>query len=87
MDGMGNWRPKTEFYASQTDGQWGSRNGDFFIINTIVSYLRCMFDDNYAVHVVAPMGMAAFNVMGEKLHRFVCLDWRNMKKGMTNRQY
>jgi hypothetical protein len=42
-----------------------------------------MFDDNYVVHVVASTGMAAFNVLGETLHRFAGLDWRNMKKGMT----
>jgi hypothetical protein len=35
-------------------------------------------------HVVAPTGMAAFNVLGETLHRFAGLDWRNTKKGMTN---
>jgi hypothetical protein len=60
-------------------GTWKS-----FIINTIVSYMRCMFDDNYVIHVVAPTGIEAFNVLGETLHRFVGLDWRNMKKGMTN---
>jgi hypothetical protein len=43
-----------------------------------------MFDDNDVAHVVAPIGMAAFNVLGETLHRFAGLDWRNMKKGMTN---
>jgi hypothetical protein len=43
-----------------------------------------MLDDSDGVHVVAPTGMAAFNVLGETLHRFVGLDWRNMKKGMTN---
>jgi hypothetical protein len=55
-----------------------------FIINTIVSYMRCMFDDNDVVHVVAPTGMAAFNVLGETLHRFAGLNWQNMKKVMTN---
>jgi hypothetical protein len=58
--------------------------GKSFIINTIVSYMRLMFDDNDVVHVVAPTGMSAFNVLGETLHRSVGLDWRNMKKGMTN---
>jgi hypothetical protein len=48
--------------------------GKSFIINTIVSYMRHMFDDNDAVHVVAPTGMAAFNVLGETLHRFAGLD-------------
>jgi hypothetical protein len=45
--------------------------------------MRRIFDDNDVVHVVAPTRMAAFNVLGETLHRFVGLDWRNMKKGMT----
>jgi hypothetical protein len=58
--------------------------GESFSINTIVSYMRRMFDDNDVVHVVATTGMAVFNVLGETLHRFVGLDWRNMKKGMTN---
>jgi hypothetical protein len=58
--------------------------GKSFIINTIVRYMRRIFDDNDVVHVVAPTGMAAFNVLRETLHRFAGLDWRNMKKGMTN---
>jgi hypothetical protein len=56
-----------------------------FTINTIFSYMRRMFNDNDVVHVVAPTGMAAFNVLGGTLHRFTGLDVRNMKKGMTNR--
>jgi hypothetical protein len=47
--------------------------GKSFIINTTVSYMIRMFDDNYVVHVVAPTGMAAFNVLGETLHRFADL--------------
>jgi hypothetical protein len=58
--------------------------GGTFIINTIVSYMIRMFDDNYVVHVIAPTGMAAFNVLGETIHRFACLDLRNMNEGMTN---
>jgi hypothetical protein len=46
--------------------------------------MRCMFDDNDVVHVVAPTGMVVFNVLGETLHRFAGLDWGNTKKGMTN---
>jgi hypothetical protein len=41
-----------------------------------------MFDGNAVVHVVAPTGMAAFNVLGE---RFAGLDWKNMKKEMAKR--
>jgi hypothetical protein len=54
--------------------------GEHFIINTIVSYMRRMFDDNDVVHVVAPTGTAAFNFLGVTLHRFAGLDWQNMKK-------
>jgi hypothetical protein len=63
-------------------GAAGTRKS--FIINTIVSYMIRIFDDNDLVHVVAPTGMAAFNVLGGTLHRFVGLDWWNMNKGMTN---
>jgi hypothetical protein len=45
-----------------------------FIINTIVSYLRSMFGDNDVVHVLAPTGIAAFNVLGDTLHRFAGND-------------
>jgi hypothetical protein len=41
--------------------------GKSFIINTIVSYMRLMFDDNDVVHVVAHTGMSASNVLGETL--------------------
>jgi hypothetical protein len=58
--------------------------GKSFIINTIVSNMRRMFYDHDVVHVIAPTGMAASNVLGGTLHRFAGLDWRNMKKGMTN---
>jgi hypothetical protein len=56
-----------------------------FIINTIGSYLRQMFEDNDVFHVVAPTRMDAFNVLGETLHRFAGLDWQNMTKYMTKR--
>lgn len=46
-----------------------------------------MFDDNNVVHVVAPSGMPAFNVLGEPLHRVPGLDWKNMKKEMTKRTH
>jgi hypothetical protein len=59
--------------------------GKSFIITTIVSYLWRMFDDNDVVHVVAPIGMAAFNILGEKRHRFAGLDWKNMNTEMTKR--
>jgi hypothetical protein len=48
--------------------------GKSYIINTIVSYLCSMFDDNDVVHVLSPTGIAAFNVLGETLHRFAGID-------------
>jgi hypothetical protein len=76
---------KTKFLPLRLKVCGAAGTGKSFIINTIVSYMRCMFDDNYVVRVTAPTGMAAFNILGETLHIFVGLDWRNMKKGMTNR--
>jgi hypothetical protein len=58
--------------------------GKSFIINTIGSYLRRIFGDNDVVHVLAPTGIAAFNVLGETLHRFAGIDWKNPRKGMSN---
>jgi hypothetical protein len=48
--------------------------GKSYIINTIVSYLRRMFGDNDVVHVLAPTGTAAFNVIGETLRIFAGID-------------
>jgi hypothetical protein len=48
--------------------------GKSYIINTIVSYLRRMFCDNDVVSVLAPTGIAAFNVLGETLHIFAGID-------------
>jgi hypothetical protein len=48
--------------------------GKSFIINTIVSYLRRMFGSNDVVHVLSPIGIAAFNFLGETLHRFSGID-------------
>jgi hypothetical protein len=48
--------------------------GKSYIINTIVSYSRRMFGDNDVVHILAPTCIAAFNVIGETLHRFAGID-------------
>jgi hypothetical protein len=48
--------------------------GKSYTINTIVSYLRRMFGKNDVVHVLAPPCIAAFNVLGEILHRFSGID-------------
>jgi hypothetical protein len=56
---------KSKFVALRLTVRGAAGTGKSFIINTIASYMRCMFDDNDVVHVVAPTGMAAFNVLGE----------------------
>jgi hypothetical protein len=75
---------KSKFVPLRLTVRGAAGKGGSVIINTIVSYMRCMFDDNDVVHAVAPTGMAAFNLLGGTLHRCEGLDWRNMKKGMTN---
>jgi hypothetical protein len=37
-------------------------------------------DGNDLAHVVAPTGMASFNVLGETLYRFEGFDWNYIKK-------
>jgi hypothetical protein len=75
---------KTKFVPLKLTVPGSAGTGKSFIINTIVSFMRGMLDDNDVVHVVVPTGMAAFNVLGGTLYRFTGLDWRNMKKGMTH---
>jgi hypothetical protein len=65
-----------------------ARTGKSVLINTLVTMLRVMFDDNDVVHVAAPTGTAAFNVVGETLHRMFSImvedDMKNIK-GMSER--
>jgi hypothetical protein len=73
----------TEFKPLRLTVRGAAGTGKSFIINTMVSYLRRMFDDSDVVHVIAPTGMAAFNVLGETLHRFAGIDWKNLEKGVS----
>lgn len=50
------------------NGQGGS--GKSVVINTLVTLLRQMFGFNDVVKVIAPTGVAAFNVNGETFHHF-----------------
>jgi hypothetical protein len=75
---------KSKFVPLRLIVRGAAGTGKSFIINTFVSYMIRMFDDNDVVHDVAPTGIAAFNVLGETIHRFAGLDWRNTKIGMTN---
>jgi predicted GTPase len=45
-----------------------AKTGKSVLINTLVTVLRVMFDDNDVVHVAALTGTAAFNVRGKTLH-------------------
>jgi len=49
----------------------GGGTGKSVIINTIVSTMRQMFQNNGVVKVVAPTGTAAFNVNGETFHHLL----------------
>jgi hypothetical protein len=55
---------KSKFVPLRLNIRGAAGMGGSFIIKTIVSYMIRMFDDNYVVHVVAPTGIAAFNVLG-----------------------
>lgn len=50
------------------NGQGGS--GKSVVINTIVTLLREMFQFNDVIKVLAPTGVAAYNVNGETFHHF-----------------
>lgn len=65
---------KGQFIPLRLTVRGAAGTGKSFIISTIVSYLRRMFDDDDVVHVLAPTGIAAFNVLGETLHRFAGID-------------
>ncbi len=45
--------------------------GKTVVINTIVTLIRTLFNDNGVVQVCAPTGTAAFNAGGETLHHFL----------------
>lgn len=62
MDDLSQFKPLRMII----NGQGGS--GKSVVINTIVSVMRQMFDDNDVVKVVAPTGVAAYNVNGETFH-------------------
>lgn len=47
-------------------GEAGS--GKSFVINTLVSVIRTMFQSNTSCHVVAPTGASAFNAGGSTIH-------------------
>jgi hypothetical protein len=48
--------------------------GKSFIINTIISIVQKMTQQNVTVQVGAPMGAAAFNLQGSTLHRLLGIN-------------
>lgn len=60
------------------NGQGGS--GKSVVINTIVTVMRRMFSCNDVVRVVAPTGVAAYNVNGETFHHL-------FRMGVSKRDY
>jgi predicted GTPase len=54
-----------DFKPSRMTIMGAAGTGKSVLINTLVTVLRVMFDDNDVVHVAAPTGTAAFNVGGE----------------------
>ena len=65
-------------------GQGGT--GKSRLINTLVSVIRTMFENNDSVHVAAPTGAAAFSVGGQTLHRLFCVKTTNTNKHMTTKE-
>jgi hypothetical protein len=65
---------KDQFVPLRLTVRGTAGTGKSYIINTLVSYLRRMFGENDVVHVLAPTGISAFNVLGETLHRFAGID-------------
>jgi len=59
--------------------------GKSFVIDTLTSLIRQMFQNNNAVHVLAPTGTAAFNIKGETLHTFAGLDWHDLYKELSDK--
>jgi hypothetical protein len=48
--------------------------GKSFIINTIISIVRNMMQQNDTIQVGAPTGATAFNVQGSTLHRLLGIN-------------
>jgi hypothetical protein len=67
MDGMeweaGDQKTKCAPLRYTVSGAAGTRKS--FIIKTIFSYMKRMFDDSDVVRVVASIGMLSFNVPGK----------------------
>jgi predicted GTPase len=52
--------------------------GKSVLINTLVTCIRKIFDDNDSVFVTAPTGAAAYNVGGSTIHREFKINVRDV---------
>jgi hypothetical protein len=52
----------------------GCGTGKSFIINTIISIVQKVTQQNDTIQVSAPMGAAAFNIQGSTLHRLLGIN-------------
>jgi hypothetical protein len=64
-------KDKTKFKPLRMILNGSGGTGKSVLINTLVTILRQMFNDNGVIHITAPTGAAAFNVNGETLHHFL----------------
>ena len=62
---------KTKFKPLRMILNGSGGTGKSVLINTLVTAMRKMFNDNGIVHITAPTGAAAFNVNGETIHHFL----------------
>ena len=54
--------------------QGAAGTGKSILIKALVTTIRKLFQSNNSVHVMAPTGAAAFNVLGETIHRTLAID-------------
>ena len=54
--------------------QGAAGTGKSILIKALVTTIRRIFGSNNAIHVMAPTGAAAFNVMGQTIHRTLAID-------------
>ena len=62
---------KTKFKPLRLILNGSGGTGKSVLINTLVTVMRKMFDNDKVVHITAPTGAAAFNVNGETIHRLM----------------
>ena len=57
--------------------------GKSILIKAIVTAIRSIFQHNDAVHVMAPTGAAAFNVLGQTIHRMLGINIYDADKHLS----